>query len=62
MAAASHASSKRLLHILRERQIPLTGDDIEWAFQSQTTKDEVVRWVDEELQHATLLTFEELDL
>jgi hypothetical protein len=59
MAPATDASLKRLVHVLRERQISISRDDVEWAFQSPATKDQVCRWVDEELQHTTLLTYEE---
>ncbi|KAL0257175.1 hypothetical protein SLS55_007985 [Diplodia seriata] len=52
----------RLLTILRERRIPLTRDDVQWAFDSVKTQNDAVSWVDEYLQSETLLSKEELAL
>ncbi|KAF2141423.1 uncharacterized protein K452DRAFT_272293 [Aplosporella prunicola CBS 121167] len=51
-----------LLAALRDRRIPLTRDDVQWAFDSVKTHDEAVGWVQEYLQPNTLLTSEELQL
>ena len=51
-----------LLAALRDRRIPLTRDDVQWAFDSVKTHDEAVAWVQEYLQPNTLLTSEELQL
>ncbi|KAK8207453.1 hypothetical protein HDK77DRAFT_44067 [Phyllosticta capitalensis] len=51
-----------LLSVLRERRIPLTRDDVQWAFESVKTRDDAIAWVDQYLQPNTLLSKEELDL
>jgi hypothetical protein len=51
-----------LLSILQARGIPLGIDDIQWAFQGETTRKETIAWIDEYLSDATLLTRDELDL
>lgn len=55
-------SLTHLLSVLRARRIPLTRDDVQWAFESVKTHDDVVAWVQEYLQSNTLLSKEELDL
>ncbi|KAI9771986.1 MAG: hypothetical protein M1835_006325 [Candelina submexicana] len=52
----------RLLAALREHEIPLGRDDVEWAFQSQKTKKEVAEWVTQFLGPETLLSKEEAEL
>jgi hypothetical protein len=53
---------EHLLTVLRERGIPLGRDDVQWAFQSQQTRDQVVNWVQEFLGSNTLLTKDELEM
>ena len=53
---------EKLLSILQGRGIPLGGDDIQWAFQGETTRKETIAWMDEYLGDSTLLTRDELDL
>ena len=53
---------EHLLTVLRERHIPLGRDDVQWAFQSQQTRDQLVKWVQEYLGLDTLLTKEELEM
>lgn len=53
---------EHLLTVLRDRQIPLGRDDVQWAFNAPNTKDMVVEWVEEYLGPDTLLSKEELDL
>ncbi|KAF9637055.1 hypothetical protein BFW01_g7951 [Lasiodiplodia theobromae] len=55
-------SLNRLLAVLRERRIPLTRDDVQWAFESVKTQHDAASWVEEYLQSDTLLSKEELDL
>ncbi|KAI9723423.1 MAG: hypothetical protein M1812_001307 [Candelaria pacifica] len=52
----------RLLTALREHEIPLGRDDVEWAFNSQKTNKGVVEWVDQFLGQETLLSKEEAEL
>jgi len=51
-----------LLAVLRERDIPLTRDDVKWAFQSPQTSAEVNSWVQKFLGPDTLLSKEEVEL
>ena len=51
-----------LLSILQARGIPSGIEDIQWAFEGETTRKEAVAWIDEYLGDATLLTRDELDL
>lgn len=53
---------EHLLIVLRERDVPITRDDVQWAFDAPNTKDTVVEWVKEHLGADTLLSKEELDL
>ena len=53
---------ERLLLITEDRDISISRDDVEWAFHSPATREEVVRWVERDLVHETLLTHEELQL
>ncbi|KAK7518378.1 uncharacterized protein IWZ02DRAFT_317461 [Phyllosticta citriasiana] len=59
---ADSETLNHLLSVLRERRIPLTRDDVQWAFESVKTRDDAVAWVDQYLQQNTLLSKEELDL
>jgi hypothetical protein len=59
--SADDAKAK-LLAVLQSRGIPLGLDDIQWAFESETTKREAVLWIEEYLNDTTLLTRDELDL
>ena len=52
----------QLLNVLEERVIPLTHDDIAWAFESPQTQKQITQWVHQYLSPATLLTKEELHL
>ena len=56
------AAFRRLLDVLRQRDIPLGRDDVGWAFESPKTRDEIVRWVEEHLNNSTLLSKDELRL
>jgi len=53
---------ERLIKVLKERDIPLGQDDVQWAFESVKTKDDIVRWVEEYLNEPTLLTKDELEM
>ncbi|KAK8159737.1 hypothetical protein IWX90DRAFT_516235 [Phyllosticta citrichinensis] len=59
---ADSEALNHLLAVLRERRVPLTRDDVQWAFESVKTRDDAVAWVDQYLQQTTLLSKEELDL
>jgi hypothetical protein len=52
----------QLLRILDERDIPLGRDDIAWAFDAASTREQVQTWVKQHLTPASLLTKEELNL
>lgn len=56
------ATLRRLLDVLRQRDIPLGRDDVGWAFESAKTKDDLVAWVDQNLNNSTLLSKDELQL
>lgn len=56
------AAKAKLLAILQSRGIPLGLDDVQWAFESGTTKAETIAWIEEYLNDVTLLTRDELDL
>ncbi|KAI9855618.1 MAG: hypothetical protein M1824_005945 [Vezdaea acicularis] len=51
-----------LLAALRERDIPLTRNDVQWAFDSPKTSTEIIRYVQQHLGPDTLLSGEELTL
>ncbi|EKG15579.1 hypothetical protein MPH_07245 [Macrophomina phaseolina MS6] len=51
-----------LLTVLRDRRVPLTRDDVQWAFESAKTQNDAVAWVNEYLGSNTLLSKEELEL
>ncbi|KAF2098791.1 hypothetical protein NA57DRAFT_76030 [Rhizodiscina lignyota] len=51
-----------LLRALKARDIALTRDDVQWAFDSPQTKDEITAWVREYLKPATLLSKDEVKL
>ncbi|KAI9832688.1 MAG: hypothetical protein M1819_004274 [Sarea resinae] len=59
---AEQSPLERLLQVLRERNIPLSRDDVAWAFDSPKTREEVTKWVTQYLGQETLLSKEELDL
>lgn len=56
------SSLEHLLVVLQECGTGLGRDDVEWAFSSAKTKDEITAWVEEYLEPATLLSKDELDL
>ena len=56
------AAFRRLLDVLRQRDIPIGRDDVGWAFESAKTRDDIVRWVEEHLNNSTLLSKDELKL
>lgn len=58
----SDASLKRLLHVLSQRDIGLGRDDLDWLFETTETQHDMVAWVNEYLNEATLLTREELEM
>lgn len=53
---------KRLLGSLQLRDISLTEDDVGWAFEAKTTRDQVTTWVRQYLGDETFLSHEELKL
>ena len=53
---------EHLLFVLGERDIPLSRDDVQWAFDAPNTKEAVVDWVNEYLGADTLLSKDELEL
>ncbi len=55
-------SIAHLLAVLEERQIPVARDDVQWAFDTPSTKGTVEEWVNEHLGTETLLSREELNL
>ena len=55
-------SLEHLLHVLRTRHVPLTRQDVQWAFETKSTHDSVVNWVDQYLAPETLLSNEEVVL
>lgn len=54
--------AEHLVRVLRERDIPLTEDDVLWAFQSSQTKVDAEAWVREYLQPTNLLSKDEVEL
>jgi len=52
---------EQLLTVLRDREIPLDRDDVQWAFKSSKARDEATAWTQEYLQTASLLSKNELD-
>ena len=55
-------SKAKLLSILQSHGTPLGLDDIQWAFESESTKDDLIAWIEEYLDEPTLLTRDELEL
>ncbi|KAK3068403.1 hypothetical protein LTS18_000677, partial [Coniosporium uncinatum] len=53
---------EQLLTVLRDREIPLDRNDVQWAFKSSTARDEATAWTQEYLQTASLLSKNEHDL
>lgn len=53
---------QHLLHVLKERDVPLGVDDVAWAFENDSTKSAIQSWVREYTSPASLLTREELFL
>ena len=53
---------KTLIDALRDHDIPLGRDDVQWAFESAKTGDDMTAWVEEYLNQSTLLSKEELEL
>lgn len=51
-----------LLDALRARQVPITRDDVRWAFSAKNSRQEAVDFVDQYLTAETLLSQDELDL
>jgi len=60
--SSSTSPLQHLLDVLSHRDIPLTSDDVAWAFSSPQTKGEIEAWVREYLSPDRLLTREELNL
>ncbi|KAF2161985.1 hypothetical protein M409DRAFT_27711 [Zasmidium cellare ATCC 36951] len=50
-----------LLRALSERDIPLNGDDVAWAFETAGTRDKATDWVKQHLHSTTLLSKDELN-
>lgn len=53
---------EHLLVVLRECDIPLSRDDVQWAFDAPSSREAVVEWVKEYLGADTLLSKDELEL
>lgn len=51
-----------LLKALRARQVPITRDDVQWAFSAKNSRQQAVDFVDQYLTAETLLSRNELDL
>ena len=62
LTMSQSAAFRRLLDVLRQRDIPLGRDDVGSAFESPKTRDEIVKWVEEHLNNSTLLSKDELRL
>ncbi|TKA64163.1 hypothetical protein B0A49_05755 [Cryomyces minteri] len=56
------AELTHLLEKLEQRHVPLTRDDVQWAFESPQTKADMEAWVKEYLGSDTLLSKEEVEL
>ena len=52
----------QLLRALDDRNINLGRDDVEWAFESASTKEDVRKWVQDYLSPDCLLSKEEFKL
>jgi hypothetical protein len=59
---SSTSPLQHLLVVLSDRNIPLTSDDVAWAFSSPQTKSDIEAWVHKYLSPDHLLTEEELKL
>ena len=53
---------RQLLRALEDRNIDLSRDDVEWAFDSASTREDVRKWVQEYLSPDCLLSKEEYKL
>ena len=62
MQSTTDHQLRHLLAVLGDRNIPLTRDNVQWAFESPKTRTLVGDWFEEHLGHDTLLTKEELDM
>ena len=51
-----------LLEALRARGVPISRDDVQWAFRAKNSRHEAVGFVDHYLTIETLLSQNELDL
>ncbi|KAL9044767.1 MAG: hypothetical protein Q9214_002114 [Letrouitia sp. 1 TL-2023] len=58
----SKQSSSFLLHVLRTHGTGLGVDDVQWAFDGESTHDHVTSWVEQHLGQDTLLSVEEAQL
>lgn len=52
----------QLLRVLQDRNIDLGRDDVEWAFESASTEEDVRKWVQDCLSPDCLLSKEEFKL
>ncbi|KAF1982766.1 hypothetical protein K402DRAFT_339824 [Aulographum hederae CBS 113979] len=52
----------KLLQVLKDHELDLGPDDVQWAFESAKTKEEAAAWVQQYLQPETLLSKEEVDM
>ncbi|KAH8150419.1 uncharacterized protein LAJ45_05631 [Morchella importuna] len=55
-------AQSHLLHELKSHHIPLTSDDVSWAFSNPKTAAPVIDWVERYLSHDTLLSLEEAEI
>ncbi|RPB14029.1 hypothetical protein P167DRAFT_564213 [Morchella conica CCBAS932] len=55
-------AQSHLLHELKSHHIPLTSDDVSWAFSNPKTAAPVTDWVERYLSHDTLLSLEEAEI
>lgn len=51
-----------LLETLRAREVPISRDDVQWAFSVKNSRQEAVDFVDRYLTAETLLSRNELEL
>lgn len=55
-------AQSHLLHELKSHNIPLTSDDVSWAFSNTKTAIPVTDWVERYLGHDTLVSLEEAEM
>jgi hypothetical protein len=53
---------EQLLSALETREIPITRNDVQWAFDSQLARESVVEWITHNLRQETFLSQHEYQL